>query len=472
MDNKDSKIRLFLEFCHPKPIQILEVNPLIQESEWTFREMYAQPTEQSYYVWINDKNLLQEIQTPRNPEEDIERLKAEDSLRIEFNVNNIDDQNQNPDEEKEIILAKVNIENAKCIYDYSKFDKKKMKEDYSTPIFYSLKGKIKTLLFDEPDMENKQEFNINTSKDPQDPEEIKQDPETPTPIQPKTTNTNQGIDGHWFLLNGLSRLTLISIIRYKELTFTNADNNEQSNNPNTKLTTSLGFGSPHYTSGIINSTYQPMQYAIYVKENNKLISLYQSKSCKYHYKKNEIFCKTCNDFCCLECFDEADPNKSHKGHKIKLLDEVLIKMEEDSKALDERVASLKNIISDEMAGKRNELVKIKTKNAEIVKKISELNEKKKLMIKVEEIKRAKILAALGTELLRIVYDFHQKEKYLKLLAQKGDMATYLSNYFIFKKFFENDVKKNFAILENKILDVYAKYFESNQNWQTNLSTMK
>ena len=147
-------------------------------------------------------------------------------------------------------------------------------------------------------------------------------------------------------------------------------------------------------------------------------------------------------------------------------------MEEDSKALDERVASLKNIISDEMAGKRNELVKIKTKNAEIVKKISELNEKKKLMIKVEEIKRAKILAALGTELLRIVYDFHQKEKYLKLLAQKGDMATYLSNYFIFKKFFENDVKKNFAILENKILDVYAKYFESNQNWQTNLSTMK
>ena len=107
-----------------------------------------------------------------------------------------------------------------------------------------------------------------------------------------------------------------------------------------------------------------------------------------------------------------------------------------------------------------------------MKKISELNEKKKLMIKVEEIKRAKILAALGTELLRIVYDFHQKEKYLKLLAQKGDMATYLSNYFIFKKFFENDVKKNFAILENKILDVYAKYFEINQNWQTNLSTMK
>lgn len=470
MDKKDSKIRLFLEFCHPKPIQILEIYPLIDSDEWTFQQMYTLPTEQSYYVWINDKSLLQEIQTPSNPNEDIERIKSDDSIRIEFNVNGIDDSNLNPEEEKEIILAKVNIENAKCIYDYSKFDKKKMKDDYSIPIYYSLKGRIKTLLFDEPETELKQELNINHSQDNKDVEDGKIDTETPNQIQQKQSSS-QGIDGHWFLVNGLSRLTLISFIRYKELTFTNNDNNEQSNIPGNKMTSSVSFSQYNHLQPYYQY-YQPMQYAIYTKENNKLISLYQSKSCKYHSKKNEFFCKDCNDFCCLECFDENEIGKTHKGHKIKLLDEVLIKMDEDSKALDERVASLKNIINDEMAAKRNELVKIKSINSEIVKRISDLNEKKKMMIKLEEIKRAKALAALSSELLRIISDFHQKEKYLKLLAQKGDMATYLSNYFIFTKFFKNDVKKNLAILENKIMDIYHKFVESNQNWQNNMNSMK
>ena len=470
MDKKDSKIQLFLEFCHPKPIQILEIYPLIDSYEWTFQQMYSLPTEQSYYVWINDKSLLQEMQTPSNPNEDIERIKSDDSIRIEFNVNGIDDSNLNPEEEKEIILAKVNIENAKCIYDYSKFDKKKMKEDYSIPIYYSLKGRIKTLLFDEPETELKQELNINHSQDNKDAEDGKIDTETPVQNQQKQ-NSSQGIDGHWFLVNGLSRITLISFIRYKELTFTNTDNNEQSNIPGNKMTSSVGYSQYNHLQPYYQY-YQPMQYAIYTKENNKLVSLYQSKSCKYHSKKNEFFCKDCNDYCCLECFDENETGRSHKGHKIKLLDEVLGKMDEDSKALDERVASLKNIINDEMAAKRNELVKIKSINAEMVKRISDLNEKKKMMIKLEEIRRAKALAALSSELLRIISDFHQKEKYLKLLAQKGDMATYLSNYFIFTKFFKNDVKKNLAILENKIMEIYHKFVESNQNWQNNMNSMK
>ena len=475
MDNKDSKIRLFLEFCHTKPIQILDVYPLFNESEWTPKQMYDSPSNQSIYVWITDRTLLDELQTPRSPEDDIDRIKTYDQIRIEFNVNSIDEPNQNPDDEKEIVLAKVNIENAKCIYDYNKLDKKKLKDDYSIPVFYALKGRIKTLLYDEQEFNDpKSDMNIGSvSKDGnKNSDDGKGEGDTPSPNTPKPS-TVHGIDGHWFLLNGTSRLQLISLIRYRELTTNKDGENEQSNNTGNKpgnfTTGSNGPGGPPIS---MSNYYQPMQYAIYIKENNKLVSLYQSKSCRFHSKKNEFYCKTCNDFCCLECFDESDPIRSHKNHKIKLLDEVLAKIEEDSKALDERVLSLKNIIGDEMAAKRAELVKIKTKNSEVVKKITELNDKKKLMIKNEEIRRAKVLAALGTEVLRIINDFHQKEKYLKLLAAKGDMATYLSNYFIFKKYFENDVKKNFAILEKKILEVYSKFVESNQNWQNMLSSMK
>ena len=116
-------------------------------------------------------------------------------------------------------------------------------------------------------------------------------------------------------------------------------------------------------------------------------------------------------------------------------------MEEDSKALDERIIYLKSIIDNEMGLKRNKIERIKNNNVEIVKKISELHDNKKMKIKQEEIRRAKILASLGTEVLRIVHDYQLKIKYLQLLCVKGDMANYLTNYFIFKRFFENDIKK-------------------------------
>ena len=109
-------------------------------------------------------------------------------------------------------------------------------------------------------------------------------------------------------------------------------------------------------------------------------------------------------------------------------------MEEDSKALDERIINLKSIIDNEMGLKRNEIARIKNNNVEIVKKISELHDNKKMKIKQEEIRRAKILASLGTEVLRIVNDYQLKIKYLQFLCEKGDMSSYLSNYFISASF--------------------------------------
>ncbi len=44
------------------------------------------------------------------------------------------------------------------------------------------------------------------------------------------------------------------------------------------------------------------------------------------------------------------------------------------------------------------------------------------------------------------------------------MANYLSNYFIFKKFYENDIKKNLAVLERKIFENYLNYTKNNDNF--------
>ena len=470
MDKTDSKIRLFFEFSHTHPIQIQEVIPLLKYEEWNPEKMYYLPKHQYYYVFINDNELLSKIKGIDSVIEDIERIQEENSIRIEFNANGIDD-GLNSEDDKYIFFAKVDIENFKFIYDYEKINKEKSKYiDPKIPIIYALKGKIKVLLLNE-----KEDYDDDNQNSTDDKNNMNLLTTTSNDI---TTNQNKikknilnGIDGHWFLYNNLSKIKFLSLIRYKEITLNSNDNFESSQtmqnlsaNLLNRLNTS-NVNSPKIESkknNILDPYIQPVQYQILVKDSNKPISLYQNKSCKLHNKKNEFYCKNCNDFCCLECLD--DSITIHKNHKIRLLDEILNKMEEDSKALDERIINLKSIIDNEMGLKRNEIARIRNNNVEIVKKISELHDNKKMKIKQEEIRRAKILASLGTEVLRIVNDYQLKIKYLQFLCEKGDMANYLSNYFIFKRFFENDIKKNLAILERKIFETYTNYKKNNDNF--------
>ena len=470
MDKTDSKIRLFFEFSHTHPIQIQEVIPLLKYEEWNPQKMYYLPKHQYYYVFINDNELLSKIKGIDSVIEDIERIQEENSIRIEFNANGIDD-GLNSEEDKYIFFAKVDIENFKFIYDYEKINKERNKYiDPKIPIIYALKGRIKVLLLNEKDEYD--DDNQNSIDDKNNMNLLTTTSNELTINQNKTKkNIPNGIDGHWFLYNNLSKIRFLSLIRYKEITLNSNDNFESSQtmqnlsaNLLNRLNTS-NVNSPKIESkknNILDPYIQPVQYQILVKDSNKPISLYQNKSCKIHNKKNEFYCKNCNDFCCLECLD--DSIITHKNHKIRLLDEILIKMEEDSKALDERIINLKSIIDNEMGLKRNEIARIRNNNVEIVKKISELHDNKKMKIKQEEIRRAKILASLGTEVLRIVHDYQLKIKYLQLLCEKGDMANYLTNYFIFKRFFENDIKKNLAVLERKIFENYLNYTKNNDNF--------
>ena len=117
MDKTDSKIRLLFEFSHSHPIQIQEVIPLLKYEEWNPQKMYYLPKHQYYYVFINDNELLSKIKGIETVSEDIERIQEENSIRIEFNANGIDD-GLNSEDDKYIFFAKVDIENFKFIYDY------------------------------------------------------------------------------------------------------------------------------------------------------------------------------------------------------------------------------------------------------------------------------------------------------------------------------------------------------------------
>jgi hypothetical protein len=485
MDKLDSKIRLFLELSCHKTIQILDIIPLYKNDNWSPEQMYYLPHKQYYYVWINDKSLLDSIRLLEKIPDDLNQLYNINNLRIEFNANNIEDNGQGNDEEKYIILAKVNIEKMSFIHDYKKIDREKLKS-YKIPIIYALKGKIKVLLLEEKDGEQKIEMEdeINTTNN-----DDKDKDENNSMIKKIQRDFKKGIDGHWFLVNDLRRVKLLSLIKYKEISINLFDNETsiQNNSPLNYFQNRFNPNEPK--NSIINSNLisnnnnnlnknsfeqyqQPCQYFTINKETNKLISLYQNKNCKLHNKKNDFYCKNCNEFCCLDCLDENNKNYAHKNHKIILLDELLNKIDEDSKALDERISNLKSIIDNEITSKRNEIIKIKNINAEVVKRIIDLNEKRKIKIKMEEIRRAKILASLGTEVLRIINDYHEKVKYLKILAEKGDMSSYLTNYFLFKKFFETDIKKNLMILENKIYDVYKIFKNNNENFIDNIIKQK
>ncbi len=115
------------------------------------------------------------------------------------------------------------------------------------------------------------------------------------------------------------------------------------------------------------------------------------------------------------------------------------------------------IIDNEIQLKRVEIQKLKNENKVKVDKIKKLFEDKNTYIKQEEIKRAKALAALVNEILRVMNDYNRRINYLKLLFEKGSIINYLKNYYIFKKVFEVETKKNLMVLVRKVTDIYNYY---------------
>ena len=541
MDKTDSKVRLFLELSHPHPIQILSYTPISSYEKWKPEKMYNKPNSQYYYAFINDNELISKAKSVLNSDvNDLEEfLKEEIELPIEFNgysieefqeiddlikanaspgtpnsennkdkddgKGNIDNQNiYNLEEEKYVVFCRFHLKNFGFIHDYSKLFKEDLNKIEKTSITYALKGRIKSLLeYRRIELEAKKgesevtnlTTNINT-KDEDNQSNIGIN-DMQTLGQKKEDDKNKllkgdiGIDGHWFLVNNLDNIELLSLIKYKEMMLSpseilqdkiNASSNNNSTIPsfpqNTKNSSSYGTSlNKNNLSNLINPSLgdeylQPCQYSYYIKDSKKFVSVYQNKSCRHHHNKNEFICKNCRVFCCLECFQIDSKHNYHYGHKIALLDEVINKFEEDSKFLDERIQYLKTIIENEITEKKNEIQLIKNKNHQIINQINNENEKIRLEIKKEEINRAKVLAFLGNEALRIINDFNLKIRYLKLLNEKGDMNTYLINYFFFEKFYKTEIRKNLVVLERKIILTAEKFNSNNTKLNSVIEDLK
>ena len=204
---------------------------------------------------------------------------------------------------------------------------------------------------------------------------------------------NIGIDGHWFMVNNFDNLELLSLIKYKEIYMTSTEiqdkiNEEQAgqgqttSQSNATKTQNTHSNSQKITNPANNlgKYLRPFRFFYYIKEAKKLVSIYQNKSCEYHHNKNEFICKTCGEFCCLECMENYTKDNKHYGHKIALLDEACNKLDEDAKNLEERIIYLKDIIENEILEKKNEIAAIKNKNEQIINQLNEEHEKLRLVI--------------------------------------------------------------------------------------------
>ena len=534
MDKTDSKVRLFLELSHPHPIEILSYTPINPYEKWNPAKMYNKPNSQYYYAFINDKELISRVKGVLLPNvhvlEEIEYIKDEIKNPIEFNGYNIEEfqetentskanmtaspqntdfNNENSDvnnqlsnleEEKYVVFCRFHLKNFGFIHDYNKIQKEDYEKIFETPIIYALKGRIKTLInarFKE--LESKKgeneatnlHSNINPSEEDKNTQMGMNDMQTmghkkELEEKNKLLKSNIGIDGHWFLVNNFENIEFLALIKYREVPMNsnemvdklNEDHSSIPVAPQTRIS-SMNTNTINVTnlnnlniSNKIDTYLQPFQFSYYIKESKKFVTVYQNKSCKDHHNKNEFICKKCNLFCCLECFEPDAINNRHYGHKIALLDESLNKFEEDMKFLNERIEYLKSIIDNEIAEKKNEIAVIKNKNAQIVNQINEENEKIRVEIKKEEINRAKVLAFLGNEALRIINDYNLKVKYLKLLNEKGDMNTYLINYFFFEKFYQTEIRKNLVVLERKIILTGKKFKTNNEKLNSVIDDLK
>ena len=500
MEKTDAKVRLFLELSNPHPIQILNYIPLKEYKDWTPEKMYDYPKSQYYYAFINDEELISRMKKLIKLNDPIEKIESvvenikeqlnSSRISIEFNGCNIEDydnlekkkkkmqilnenneeniQNNiniisNLEEEKYVVFCRFFLKNFGFIHSFDKLNKEDLNKIYEKPIVYALKGKIKTLMhIKRKEFESKKgENDIGSAlANEEEKGKNKNDTQSKKDSNEKNNILSKGIDGHWFLVNSYDTIEFLAFIKYKEKLIIQPDqdklstsNSQISNNPsmmsNLSQSATQKYSNPHIFSFII-------------KDTKKFVTVYQNKSCKYHHNKNEFICKDCGDFCCLECFEEKSKNNNHYGHKISLVDDVAAKFEEDAKFLDERIQYLKGILENEINDKKNEILATKVKNEQTVNAINTENDNIRSIIKKQQIERAKVLGFLGNEALRILNDFNLKLRYIKILNDKGDMSTYLTNYFFFEKFYKTEIRKNLKVLKKKILETEERFNEYNE----------
>lgn len=495
MEKTDSKIRLFFELTYPKDVQITSFIPLkdYSLSSWSPEKMYSHPHKQNYYVFINDPELINYIKEGEENGQNYlfdlsDSLEKENKLIIEFNANSIEDTSKKTDEEQYIVFARIAIDNFSFINDYSTVKKEYLMKD-NRPLIYASQGSIKEYLLDEINNNDKNDDinNIPVSSKHSLREDKKEDEND---IEKETLKKKEElkkkadyIPGHWFLIN-MNNLAFkkknvmdkskknkiikfLSIIKYKEIA-SNEQDQQDPNNINNNMTDNQNNIANKPPPNMVNQNInkinikvdqrfqQKAEFYFKANDNSKLITVYQPKSCKIHFKKNDFYCKDCKLFCCLECFASKNENNAHRNHKVHLLDEIINKSEEDSFALEERIKNLVKIIDNEIQLKRNELQKLKNENKVKVEKIKKLYEDKNTYIRQEEIKRAKVVAALVNEILRVRNEYQRRINYLHLLFDKGSMHNYLTNYYIFKNVFEIETKKNLEVLLRKVNDIYSK----------------
>ena len=504
MEKTDAKIRLFLELSHQRPIQILNYIPLKKPEDWNPEKMYEHPKSQYYYAFINDNELISRMNDSLSQNVDqisnvvkivdnIKRDLEDDKISIEFNGCNVDiyddleknkqkipqinendrdnnmaNQNNinnidNAEEEKYVVFCKFYLKNFGFIHDFDKLSKEEVNKIYERPIVYALKGRIKTLLnLKRKDLELKKgDIDIgNILSNEEDRNRPGNEAQNKKDLNEDNNSPSNGIDGHWFLINSYENVEFLAFIKYKEKLSIIPDPDKVNNNNSVVSLNSSTMSNLNKASQ--NKYTNPHIFSYIIKDAKKFVTFYQNKSCKYHHNKNEFVCKDCGDFCCLECFEEKGKYNHHSGHKISLLDEVLTKFEEDTKFLEERIQYLKGIIETEIGEKKTDLTNIKGKNENTVNEINAENENIKTVIKKQQIERAKVLGFLGNEALRIISDYNLKLKYIKILNDKGDMSSYLTNYFFFVKFYKEEIRKNILVLERKILATEEKFSEYNE----------
>jgi len=533
MDKTDSKVRLFLELSHPRPIQILSYTPIYPYDKWEPKEMYNKKNSQYYYAFINDKKVIEKLKKNINKKsslddiiEEINNAKKGIIMPFEFNGYNIENlqdfeitdkpikslakatvenngseedkvKNEvNTEEEKDVVLCRFSLKKFGFIQDINTIIKEDIDKLKYYPIVYSLKGGIRFLLaLREKELEAEKGENqvpLQTTHI-----RLKGEDNSGMPMNDMQNLTHKKedenykllkesleIDGHWFLVNNFDNIEFLSFIKYKEVILNlnemrdkinppQAGSNIQASSQNFIRDKFSSSGATTNLSGFVNPNLgderqQPFQFSYYIKDLNKFVTIYQNISCIYHHNKNEFVCKSCNMFCCSECILSEGKQNNHYGpdHKIALLDEVMNKFEDDSKALSYRIKALTNIIEDEINEKKNEIENIKKINEDIVKQINEENKKIRNEIKKEEINRGHILGFLGNEALRIIGDYNSKIKYLSFLNKNGDMNSYLINYFLFIKYYQKEIRKNLNVLERKIIETFQKFKKKNDKLNT------
>lgn len=422
--NEENRIKLYLEACLSRKVDILSIKPIIKADR-----AKVPKDDISFLVWLYNEELLKEIVPSVLRNSDYTYGKSQPSSLFKFKLGTIIwDDLFNSNERLKNVLTNNQISSTP--------------NSYFAVLAEAFIGSAQTYILDD---------------DPRDKEVKPNQGETADIyyINGKPNEENKNIKTyHWFLMKDNSKLLLYSLVH-----FTVESNDIKCSNPNcTNQNISINemkycHNDQKYFCGICMEELHTKQTFGTLKKHviTQAISYsitYTNNCIDHKLKPLDFYCYDCNALYCTKCFDNGGAHFNKKQHEINTLSSIYNSIELEFNSLQVRIKDMIAFIDEEMEKRNSNSKEIQKLYKSVINEINERLDKAQEELENEVLFRSTYLASVSVEIQRLISEIDSKCSFLKSQYVNADQSTFISMSNMFNKYMKEELIPNLDMLCN------------------------